>query len=50
MVALSMSTAIARLWLNRRSAVLGTLREGSSSQFRLSVVATVPVRMTRLRS
>jgi hypothetical protein len=33
-VALSMSRAIARLWLKRRSGVLVTLREGSSSQLR----------------
>jgi len=46
MVALSMSSATARLWLKRRC---GTL-PGSSSQLRLSVLATVPVRMMRLRS
>ena len=49
-VALSMSSAIARLWLKRRSGVVATLRAGSSSQLRLSVLATVPVRITRLSS
>ncbi len=40
-----MSSATARLWLKRRSGVLGMLSLGSSSQLRLSVLATVPVRM-----
>jgi hypothetical protein len=44
MVALSMSSATARLWLKRRSGELAP-RLGSSSQLRLSVLATVPVRM-----
>jgi hypothetical protein len=47
MVALSMSSATARLWLKRRS---GRGALGSSSQLRLSVLATVPVRMMRLSS
>jgi hypothetical protein len=46
MVALSMSSATARLWLKRRSGP-GC---GSSSQLRLSVLATVPVRISRLSS
>ena len=46
MVALSMSRAIARLWLKRR---IG-MRCGRNSQFRLSVLATVPVRMMRFNS
>ncbi len=50
MVALSMSKATARLWLKRRCGVLATLLVGSSSQLRLSVLATVPVRMKRLSS
>ena len=50
MVALSMSSAMARLWLKRRSGVLIASREGSSSQLRLSVLATVPVRMIRFNS
>ena len=41
-----MSSATARLWLKRRSGP-GC---GSSSQLRLSVEATVPVRNTRFRS
>jgi hypothetical protein len=45
MVALSMSSATARLSLKRRSGVLGMFSLGSSSQLRLSVLATVPVRM-----
>ena len=45
-----MSSAIARLWLKRRSGVVSTLRDGSSSQLRLSVLATVPVRMIRFSS
>ena len=46
MVALSMSSATARLWLKRSCGML----LGSSSQLRLSVLATVPVRMMRFRS
>ena len=41
-----MSSATARLWLKRRCGSL----PGSSSQLRLSVLATVPVRMIRFRS
>ena len=44
MVALSMSSATARLWLKRRCGWL----LGSNSQLRLSVLATVPVRMMLL--
>ena len=39
-----MSSATARLWLKRRWGMLS----GSNSQLRLSVLATVPVRMMHL--